>query len=235
MLIANELALYNLGNFTIMSNIWLQLLKQHRAIAVIRCDDFALAYQMALAVAAGGINLIEITWNSDCPAQLVNKLRAKLPHCTIGVGTILNCQQLNTAVLAGAQFAFAPHFDPDLLHSCLVNYDIPLIPGAFSPTEIVNAWQNGATAIKVFPIKSLGGADYIKCLQAPLGQIPLIPTGGITVDNAKSMLDAGAIAVGISSNLFPKQAIANRDWSAITNRTIYLLQQINNQQLATND
>ena len=208
--------------------IWLQLLRQHKAIAVIRSRDLDLAYQMAHAVAAGGMNLIEVTWNSDRPEELIAKLRAELPHCTIGTGTILNLRQLQSAVSAGAQFAFAPHFDPQLLDASLSRYKVPFVPGVFSPTEIVNAWQQGAKVVKIFPIKSVGGAEYIKCLQSPLNQIPMIPTGGITIDNARSMLDAGAIAVGISSNLFPLEAIANRDWLNISLRTKTLLDRVQN-------
>ncbi|MGD1920741.1 MAG: bifunctional 4-hydroxy-2-oxoglutarate aldolase/2-dehydro-3-deoxy-phosphogluconate aldolase [Pleurocapsa sp.] len=210
----------------ITTQSWLQLLEQHKAIAVIRCHDTDRAYQMAHAVAAGGMNLIEITWNSQHPAKLITRLRAKLPHCTIGAGTILNLNQLEEAVSAGAQFAFAPHFNADLLHLASNTYKIPFIPGVFSPTEMVNAWQNGASVVKVFPIKSLGGSDYIKCLQAPLNQIAVIPSGGITVDNAKTMIDAGAIAVAISSNLFPKKAIALSDWSSISIRAKNLLDKL---------
>lgn len=205
---------------------WLQLLRQHKAIAVIRCDDFNLAYQMAQAVAAGGMNLIEITWNSDRPAQLIAQLREKLPHCTIGTGTILDLNQLATAIDAGAQFAFAPGFDARLLEACLSRYEIPFVPGIFTPSEAINAWQQGAKVVKVFPIKSLGGAEYIKCLQGPLGHIPLIPTGGVTVDNSVEMIKAGAIAVGISSSLFPTSAIANQQWPQITERTRTMLHQL---------
>ncbi|MFM2312764.1 MAG: hypothetical protein RLZZ04_2040 [Cyanobacteriota bacterium] len=205
---------------------WLQLLRQHKAIAVIRCDDFNLAYQMAQALAAGGMNLIEITWNSDRPAQLIAQLREELPHCTIGTGTILDLNQLASAVDAGAQFAFAPGFDARLLETCLSRYGIPFVPGIFTPSEAINAWQRGAKVVKVFPIKSLGGAEYIKCLQGPLGHIPLIPTGGVTVENAVGMIAAGAIAVGISSSLFPTSAIANQQWSRITDRTKLLVDQL---------
>jgi 2-dehydro-3-deoxyphosphogluconate aldolase/(4S)-4-hydroxy-2-oxoglutarate aldolase len=205
---------------------WLKLLLQHKAIAIIRCDDFNLAYNMAQAVAAAGMNLIEITWNSDRPAQLIARLRADLPHCTIGTGTILDLHQLSTAVDAGAQFAFSPCFDAQLLETCLSRYEIPFMPGVFSPTEAVNAWQHGAQAVKVFPIKCLGGAEYIRCLQGPLSHIPLIPTGGVTVENAVKMIEAGAIAVGISSNLFPISAIANQQWSQITERTKVMLTQL---------
>jgi 2-dehydro-3-deoxyphosphogluconate aldolase/(4S)-4-hydroxy-2-oxoglutarate aldolase len=205
---------------------WLQLLQENKAIAIIRANDLDLAYNMALAVAAGGMNLIEITWSSDRSGRAIAKLRTELPHCTIGTGTILNLHQLQQAFSAGAQFAFAPHFDPTLLKVARSHYKIPFIPGVFSPTELVNAWQHGAKVVKVFPIESLGGAEYIRCLQGPLKQIPLIPTGGVTLDNAREMIDAGAIAVGISTDLFPQPAILSRDWSSITTRTKILLHKL---------
>lgn len=204
---------------------WLQLLKKHKAIAIIRCSDYHLAYKMALAAAAGGIGSIEITWNSDRPDKLISRLRTELSHCTVGAGTILNVQQFQAAVSSGAQFAVAPHYDPTILEASF-HSSIPFIPGVFSPSEMVRAWQQGAIAVKVFPIKSLGGADYIRCLQGPLSQIATIPTGGITIDNARSAIEAGAIAVGISSNLFPPQAIAEGNWSAITARAKLLCRRL---------
>ena len=210
----------------ISTDVWLELLRQHKAIAVIRCDDYNLAYKMAHAVAAAGMHLIEITWNCDRPEQLITQLREELPHCTIGTGTILNATQLESAIAVGAQFVFSPVFDAQLLNICHDRYKIPFVPGIFTPTEAVRAWQHGAKAVKVFPIKSLGGAEYIKCLQGPLGHIPFIPTGGVTVENAIKTIEAGAIAVGISSNLFPPKAIANNQWSQITQRTKNMLEQL---------
>lgn len=211
---------------TIPTDVWLKLLRQHKAIAVIRCNDYNLAYKMAQAVAAARMHLIEITWNCDRAEQLIARLRTELPDCTIGTGTILNMSQLRNAISAGAQFAFSPAFDAQMLNICRDRYQIPFVPGIFTPTEAVNAWQHGAKVVKVFPIKSLGGAEYIKCLQGPLGHIPFIPTGGVTVDNAPKMIQAGAIAVGISSNLFPAQAIANNQWLQITQRTKLMLEQL---------
>lgn len=202
---------------------WQQLLLCHRTIAVIRSSQFENGLAMALAVAQGGIKIIEIAWNSDRPDQLVNILRRELPDCRIGVGTILDPQQLQKAIACGAQFVFCPHLNPDLLITAVEKYRIPLIPGALSPTEIVTAWQLGASAVKVFPIQAVGGANYIKSLQAPLGHISLIPTGGITLENAPEMLSAGAIAVGLSSQLFPKFLVEVEDWQAITQRTKVLL------------
>ena len=207
----------------ITTQTWLQLLQQHKAIAVIRRAELDTAYKMARAVAAGGMNLIEITWNSQHPERLVARLRAELPHCIIGVGTVLNLDDLQQAVSAGAQFAFSPHFNADLLNAASKIHNVPFVPGVFSPTEMVNAWNSGAKVVKVFPIKSLGGAEYLKCVKAPLDKIALVPTGGITIDNAKEMINAGAVAVGISSDLFPRQAIALNDWSSISDRTKELL------------
>ena len=205
---------------------WIELLRQHKAIAVIRHHDFELAYQMAHTVAAAGMNLIEITWNCDRPVELIKQLNKELPHCTIGTGTILRLNELSAAVDAGAKFAFSPCFDPRLLQIASKHYQLPFVPGIFTPTEAVNAWQQGAKVVKVFPIKSLGGAEYIKCLQSPLGHISLIPTGGVTIENVTAMINAGAIAVGISSNLFPPQAIANRQWQIIGDRTNILVQKL---------
>lgn len=204
---------------------WLPLIRQQRAIAVIRCQNMALGEQMAKAVAAGGMQLIEITWNSDRPAELIDRLRAQLSDCWIGAGTLLNQEHLKTAIAAGAQFLFTPHTATDLIHLAM-NYDVPLVPGALSPSEIVQAWHAGAKSIKVFPVQALGGADYIRSLQGPLGQIALIPTGGVTVTNAPEFLQAGAIAVGLSGSLFPSTDINEGNWSRISQRVSSLLEKL---------
>jgi 2-dehydro-3-deoxyphosphogluconate aldolase / (4S)-4-hydroxy-2-oxoglutarate aldolase len=196
---------------------WLDRLQQQRAIAVIRVLDYKLGVHLAQAVAAGGMELIEITWNSDRPARLIEQLREQLPHCMIGAGTLLTRGDMDEAIAAGAQFLFTPHVSTDLIGVAGAR-QVPIVPGALSPTEIVTAWQAGATCVKVFPIEAVGGADYLRHIRAPLGGIPLIPTGGVTVENARSFLEAGAIAVGLSGELFPKAAIEQGDWQAVTER-----------------
>ncbi|MBD1872025.1 bifunctional 4-hydroxy-2-oxoglutarate aldolase/2-dehydro-3-deoxy-phosphogluconate aldolase [Nodosilinea sp. FACHB-131] len=194
---------------------FLVLLRQHRAIAVIRAPNLNQGLAMAEAAAAGGIHLIEITWNSWHPEDLVSKLRHRLPYCTIGVGTILSKADLRDAAGAGAQFCFCPHIDLSITRLAQ-KVEIPIVPGALTPNEVVAAWQAGATAVKVFPVNAVGGASYIRSLQGPLAHIPLIPTGGVTVENAGDMLKAGAIAVGLSTSLFPKTAVAEQNWTAVT-------------------
>jgi 2-dehydro-3-deoxyphosphogluconate aldolase / (4S)-4-hydroxy-2-oxoglutarate aldolase len=196
---------------------WLKLLQQYRAIAIIRSSQQELAYEMAKAVATGEMRLIEITWNSDRAAELIRQLRAELPDCTIGTGTILTVDQLKDAIACGVQFCFTPHVDPQLIQVAS-EFNLPLVAGALTPTEIVTAWQAGASSVKVFPVDALGGVSYLKSLQGPLSNIPLIPTGGITLENANQFIKAGAIAVGLSGQLFSKTLIETRDWNAIANR-----------------
>ncbi len=172
----------------------------------------------------GGIRLIEITWNSDRPTELISKLCLELPNCTIGAGTLLTKEDLHQAVDCGAEFLFTPHTNPLLIEEAK-SLDIPIIPGAFSPTEIVNGWQAGASCVKVFPISTLGGVAYVKSLQGPLGEIPLIPTGGVTLKNAKAFIEAGAIAVGLSSELFPPSLLAEQNWKAIAENAKILTHQ----------
>jgi 2-dehydro-3-deoxyphosphogluconate aldolase / (4S)-4-hydroxy-2-oxoglutarate aldolase len=202
---------------------WLNLLKLHRVIAVIRTESVTTGLAMARAAADGGIRLIEVTWNSDRPATLIESLRAELPHCTIGCGTLLNRDQIKDAIAAGAQYGFMPHVD-----AALIGYgrdlDWPIHPGALTPTEMMTAWNAGATGVKVFPVAALGGCTYIRSLQGPLSQIPLIPTGGVTLANAKDFLSAGAIAVGLAGDLFPQSAILQQNWSQIAARSQQLVQ-----------
>ena len=202
---------------------WLETVKQEQVIAVIRAFPKALGKQLAQAMEHGGIRLIEITWNSDQPDSLIPELRAEMPDCIIGTGTILNEDELNRAIAQGAQFVFTPHVNPQLITTANAQ-NIPIIPGALSPTEMITAWQAGATAVKIFPAQAVGGVNYIKSLQGPLGNIPLIPTGGVTLDNAQAFIEAGATAVGLSSQLFPKSLIRDGNWEAITQRAITLKQ-----------
>ncbi len=204
---------------------WIALLKKHRAIAVIRSPQFERGKQMALATAQGGIRLIEITWNSDRAPELIAKLCSELPHCVIGAGTLLTVEQLHQAVECGAQFVFSPHTNPVMIQAALAA-GVPIIPGALSPTEIVTAWQVGASCVKVFPISAVGGVSYVKSLQGPLGEIPLIPTGGVTLNNAQEFIQAGAIAVGLSGDLFPKPFVMEQNWDAIADIATILIQKL---------
>jgi 2-dehydro-3-deoxyphosphogluconate aldolase/(4S)-4-hydroxy-2-oxoglutarate aldolase len=208
-----------------LTDWWLHLLHQHRAIAVIRASDLAAGVAMAKAAASGGMRLIEITWNSVEPGTLISQLRSELPECAIGTGTLLTVEQLREAIACGAQFGFTPHVNLPLIQAALES-QVPIVPGALSPTEIITAWQAGAEAVKVFPVQSVGGVSYLQTLQGPLPQIPLIPTGGVTLDNAAQFIQAGAIAVGLAGDLFPAQAVVQKDWQVISQRAQVLQQKL---------
>ena len=152
--------------------------------------------------------------NRRLHGQALNRLSAQVMYITVPNGTLLNLEQLQQAIDCGAQFLFTPHTDLAMIKAA-VDAGVPIVPGAFSPTEILTAWQAGATCVKVFPISALGGAAYLQSLQGPLGHIPLIPTGGVTLENAKIFIEAGAIAVGLAGELFPKELVENGDWRAI--------------------
>ena len=184
---------------------------------------------MAKSAASEGMQLLEITWDSDASSELIAQLRSELPNCTIGTGTVLTLDHLKQAIAAGAQFIFTPHVDLVMIEAA-VQLAVPIVPGALSPTEIVTAWTAGASCVKVFPVQALGGASYIRSLQGPLGHIPLIPTGGVTVENAKDFLASGAIAVGLSSQLFPQQLVLEENWEAIAQLAKKLMSEIRCQQ-----
>ena len=197
-----------------MLDKWLSIVSKYRLIAVIRANSITTGIKMAHAVAQGGIKLIEITWNSEQPLAIVNQLREGLPDCYIGVGTILSKHNLQNAIAAGIQFAFSPHFAPELI-DLAHEHDIPFIPGALSPTEIINAFHYGAKTVKVFPIQAMGGVNYLKNILAPTPHLKLIPTGGIRLENALDFINNGAVGVGLSTDLFPHHLIVQENWEAI--------------------
>lgn len=201
---------------------WQASLQQHRVVAVIQAPSPLAGLAMAAAAVSGGIELLEVTLSSDRPFHLIDQLRSRWPHCQVGVGSVLSLQQFQDAVAAGAQFGFSPILQPPVLEQAF-RLGIPFMAGALTPNEIWQAWQLGATAVKVFPIQSLGGVTYLKHLRAPLGPIPLIPTGGITLENAAEFVQAGAIALCVGGALFPSSLVQTQNWEAIAQRARRLM------------
>ncbi len=204
---------------------WLKLLQQERAIAVVRSPDHATGLAMAEAMYAGGLRLIEITWGSREPDRLVRELRDRLPDAVIGAGTIRDLGQFEQARRSGAEFIFAPGTDAAVIQAA-VAAQLPVVPGALTPTEILTAWQLGATCVKVFPITAVGEANYLNSLRVPLAGIPLIPTGGVNFDNAGDLIQAGAIAVALAGDLFPAAAIAAGAWDTVRSQAAELVERL---------
>ncbi len=161
-----------------------------------------------------GFTTLEVPINCDDAEELI---RSFVQHfgdrLNIGAGSVLDKSDLDKALGAGAEFIVTPIVDEEVIRSC-VNKAIPIFPGAFSPTEIAKAWKLGATMVKVFPAEELG-LGYIQALKAPLKNITLLPTGGISIDNAVAYFRAGAQGLGISTGLFKSELIRNKDWDGL--------------------
>lgn len=169
---------------------------------------------IAACYAASGLTNLEITMNSAGAAETIASLARKYAgQLNIGAGTVCTIRDLEAALSAGAQFIVTPVLAEDVIAACK-NANIPIFPGAYTPSEIYKAWQLGATAVKVFPISPLGPA-YIKEILAPLSQLKLIPTGGVTLENFTDFFGAGASAVGMGSNLFPGYLTENNRWEEL--------------------
>jgi len=163
-----------------------------------------------------GLTNIEVTMNTHGAEAMIKALDEQYgDQLNIGAGTVLTLKQLDDALAAGASFIVTPIVNEDIIESC-VERNIPIFPGAYTPTEIYKAWSLGAAMVKLFPASKLG-IDYIKEVLAPLNDIKLVPTGGINLDNCTDFLKAGAKGLGLATSLFPKEYIETEDWNALRN------------------
>ncbi len=186
-------------------------------VAVVRLDDLSRAVELTRALAAGGVTSVEFTFTNPRAAQVITTVREAVgDDAFIGAGTVLDAETARTAILAGAEYIVTPTFRPATIQMCR-RYSIPTVIGAFTPTEILSAWESGADFIKVHPA-SLGGPKYFKDVLAPFPHIKLIPSGGVTLENAADFIRAGAVAVGLGGALVDPKAIETADWASITAR-----------------
>ncbi len=186
-------------------------------VAVVRLDDLSKAVDLTKALAAGGVTSVEFTFTNPRAAQVITTVREAVGDgAYIGAGTVLDAETARIAILAGAEYIVTPSFRTETIEMCR-RYSIPTVIGAFTPTEILTAWETGADYVKVHPA-SLGGPRYFKDVLAPFPHIKLIPSGGVTLENAPEFIKAGAVAVGLGSALVDPKAIDAGDWASITAR-----------------
>ena len=163
---------------------------------------------------SAGLTTIEITMNTQAAEEIIRFAADKYKgQLNVGAGTVCNTDELDMAIRAGSQFIVTPILDPDVVRTC-VSKNIPVFPGAYTPTEIYQAWKLGASMVKVYPATSLG-PEYIKDVKAPLNKIKLMPTGGINLDNIQTFIKAGADGLGIGSQLFDKTLIKDENWKGL--------------------
>ena len=184
-------------------------------IAVIRADDSAQLLDAARAMADGGVTCMEVTMTTPNALDVIRDVVAQLgDRIVMGVGTVLDDVTARLAILAGAAFVVTPVLRIDVIALCR-RYGKPIVCGAYTPTEALNAHEAGADFIKLFPADTLG-LPYIKALRGPLPQLALIPTGGIDAGNCGDFIRAGCVAVGAGGSLVSKDLLARRDWTALT-------------------
>ena len=194
-------------------------------VAIMRRTESSLAVETAEALVAGGVRVVEVTLNTEGALEMLAALREKLAdRMLVGAGTVMTAEDVRQAVGAGAQFVVSPHTDADVIAAAR-RAGVPAAPGAFTPTEIVRAWQLGAAVVKVFPVGSVG-PRYLRDVLAPLTQIPLLPTGGVTLENAAEFIRAGAKGLGLGSDLVSPKSVAARDFGSITERAARFVEEV---------
>ena len=192
-----------------------QILQRVRALGVVpvvRASSGQEALQLVDALRQGGIDVIELTMTVPGAVEIIREL-AKAGGAIVGAGTVLDAETARACILAGAQFVVSPATDEATIALCRT-YGVPIMAGALTPTEVVRAWRAGSDMVKIFPCGAVGGASYLRALKAPLPQIELIPTGGVSLDTAADFIKAGASAVGAGADLVDPK----KDKSYVTER-----------------
>ena len=181
---------------------------------MIRAASADEAAQLIEHIIAGGINVIEITLTVPGAFDLIATAVKKF-DAVIGAGTVMNADDAQRCIDSGAKFIVSPVLNFETIELCS-KLGVAVLPGALTPTEVVNAWNAGADIVKVFPAGAMGGASYLRSLKAPLPQIKLIPTGGVTLANAADLIKAGAEAVGVGADLADVKALRSGKSESIT-------------------
>ena len=187
-------------------------------IPVVRAESPEEASRAIEAIRAGGVDVLEITMTVPGAVRLIEELARGLgKEALLGAGTVLDVETARACILAGARFVVSPALDFATI-ACCHRYGVAVFPGALTPTEVVAAWQAGADMVKVFPAGAVGGPSYIKSLKAPLPQVDLLPTGGVSLKTASDFIKAGAAALGVGADLVDVKAIREGRSADVTAR-----------------
>jgi 2-dehydro-3-deoxyphosphogluconate aldolase/(4S)-4-hydroxy-2-oxoglutarate aldolase len=187
-------------------------------VAILRAGDAGRFLEVGRVLYEGGVRAIEVTLTSEGALEAFGRLKGELAgDALLGVGTVRSVGDAELAVEAGAAYLVAPDLRADVVAWAAAR-DLPVVPGALTPTEVAAAWAAGATAVKVFPVSAVGGPAYLKAVRAPLPEVPLVPTGGVGIDDIGAYLDAGAVAVGIGSPLLGDAGAPGGDLRGLAER-----------------
>lgn len=193
------------------------LIEETGVIAIMRANNPDQLLAAADALKAGGVNAIEVTMTTPGALEVIRQATARYgSDVLLGVGSVLDAETARAAILAGAQFVVCPTLKLETIALCK-RYSVPVVPGAFSPTEILTAWEAGADMVKLFPA-SIGGPEFLKAIKAPLPQVKLVPVGGVDLDTTADFIRAGAEVVGVGSSLVNQRLLDDKDFATITER-----------------
>jgi 2-dehydro-3-deoxyphosphogluconate aldolase / (4S)-4-hydroxy-2-oxoglutarate aldolase len=192
----------------------LSKIRSEKVVALIRADSPDGLLDCAKALAEGGLTSIELTMTTPGAIRMLEKASSELPDFLFGLGTVLDPETARAGILAGAKFIVTPALRPEVITLCR-RYSIPVFCGAFTPSEIITAWEAGADCAKIFPAEFFGPA-YIKSVKAPFPQVEVMPTGGVNAENVGEFLKAGAFATAAGSSLVEAKALKEKNWAAIT-------------------
>ena len=196
----------------------IQTIRETGIIPVVRAQSADEAMKAIDAIRAGGISILEITMTVPGAVGVIEEVSQRYgSEALVGAGTVLDGETARACIVAGARFVVSPSLNLETIEVCR-RYGIAVMPGALTPTEVVQAWSAGADFVKVFPAGAVGGASYIKSLKAPLPQIELVPTGGVSLKTAADFIKAGASALGVGADLVDVKAIREGQPGLITER-----------------
>lgn len=194
-------------------------------VAIVRLDDLSQAVPLTEALIRGGVRSVEFTFTNRLAGRVIETVRETLgDEALVGAGSVLDPETARTAILAGAQFVVTPTLNTAVIELCN-RYAVPTVIGAFTPTEMLTAWQAGATYVKVFPA-SVGGPSYLKDVRGPMPQLKLIPTGGVSADNAGDFIRAGAVAIAAGSSLVDAKTVNAGSWPVLEERARKLIEAV---------
>ena len=187
-------------------------------LPIVRADSNEQAVQAAKAICRGGIQTLEVTMTVPGAIRVLEKVADEYgDEIVLGAGTVLDAETARACILAGAQFLVSPSLDIPTIEISN-RYSKISIPGALTPTEVHRAWDAGADLVKIFPIGNVGGPSYIKALKAPLPQVLMVATGGVSIENIAEFFEAGASAVAVGADIVSKQALETGDYMKIENK-----------------
>ena len=186
-------------------------------VAVVRVGSAREALEVCPAIARGGVKPVEVTMTVPNAIDVIKEFKSTVKdEVLVGAGTVLDPETARAAILAGVDYIVTPTLNLKVIEMCH-RYGIVVIPGAFTPTEILTAWEAGADIVKVFPA-GVAGPQYLKDIKGPLPQVRLLPTGGVTLENTPDFIKAGAVAVAVGTALVDKKLVAEKKFDLITER-----------------